>query len=273
MKPTFIIHGGAGAVYSSADRKQLFESTLAQIRDKTQHYFDTHSALDTVQYAVELMEDCELFNAGTGSKIQQDGHVRMSASIMSGEDLSYGAIINVQYIQHPIIMARHLMHTEDCVQDTTGSEALKITLSLPYHNPITPYRLKQYEKLHADKYGTVGAVAVDRHGHLAAATSTGGRGFEAPGRVSDTAMPSSTYATRDVAISCTGIGEQIVRHSPAVKLAAWMQTDPSRFEDYIQHLKSEALALQFEYGFIAITPAGKAGWMYTTPQMIFITSL
>ena len=110
------------------------------------------------------------------------------------------------------------MNKENCVVDAYGAEAVIKTLELPSYDPITPYQKEKYlRKKEIDQHGTVGAVALDRDGNLASATSTGGQSFGVPGRISDSCMPASTFASKHVAISCTGIGEHIMRHTFNVK--------------------------------------------------------
>ena len=273
MKPVFIIHGGALDQQISKERRAQKEKHILEISAATASYLESHSALETVQFAVQQLEDCELFNAGTGSCIQSDGQVRMSAAIMDGNDILYGSVINVQNVRHPIDLARYLLDQKDCVQDAQGAAKLKEVLCIPDHNAITSYRHEQYLRGRKSKTGTVGAVAMDAEGHLASATSTGGRGNETVGRVSDSCMPSSTYATKGVAVACTGIGEHIIKHSPAVKLAAYLELQPDKFNEHIKRIEKDARAKGFAYGLIAVRSSGEYASMHTTPDMVYSGSI
>lgn len=220
--PKLIIHGGFFSESQSNDEvKKAKQKALAEIAVKTHTYLKTHTALQTVVYSVALLEDCELFNAGLGSQIQSDGKIRLSAAIMDGSTQRFAGVINVEDIQNPVKIAEKLLVHDDRVLSGSGALDFARQNGFEYYNSETPQRRLEYEKKLGDsiRLGTVGAVALDGFGNLAAATSTGGKGFEMPCRVSDSATVAGNYADKHAAISCTGVGEDIVSGAIAVKIA------------------------------------------------------
>ena len=203
MQPKLIIHGGAG---SSVDSKGGLEPVRLSLHAVVNAVYplllDGASAFDAVVKACELLEDDPRFNAGTGSVLQSDGQIRMSASIMAGQEQRFSGVINVARVQHPINLAQHLQSSPDRVLSDYGAAELCRELNVPIYNPLTDERLEEWveERQHnftrkmADvARGTIGAVALDNQGRIAAGTSTGGRGFERIGRVSDSATPAGNY--------------------------------------------------------------------------------
>ncbi|MBB2146464.1 asparaginase [Pedobacter sp. LMG 31464] len=217
-----IIHGGFFSESSTnQETKKAKQDALAQIVEKAYHFLATHTALETVVYATGLLEDNELFNAGIGSQIQSDGKVRLSASLMDGKTQKFSGVINVEDVKNPIEVAQKLLDYDDRVLSGEGALAFARANGFDYFNPITAQRQLEYEaKLNQqERKGTVGCVAFDTDGNLAAATSTGGKGFEIPCRVSDSATVAGNFATDFAGISCTGVGEDIVSGALAAKIA------------------------------------------------------
>src|SRR6202012_57444 len=163
---------------------------------------------------------CDLFNAGTGSQIQSDGKIRMSASLMDGKTLEFSGVINIEGVRNPICVAEKLLRMPDKVLAGKGAQEFARENGVPYYNPETSQRRHEYEKKLSDsiRLGTVGCVALDFYGDMAAGTSTGGKGFEIPGRVSDSATAAGNYVNAFVGISCTGVGEDIVSGAVAAKI-------------------------------------------------------
>ena len=207
-----IIHGGFFSEASSdAATRKAKQDSLSEIVTSAANYLKTSSALETVVFTVTLLENNELFNAGKGSQIQADGKIRMSASIMDGATMKFSGVINIEDVKNPIRVAEKLLSYDDRVLEGAGALHFARKTGFNYFNPETSSRRTEYEhRLKSSGLGTVGCVALDDNGHLAAATSTGGKGFEIPGRVSDSATTAGNYANEFAAVSCTGVGEDIV---------------------------------------------------------------
>lgn len=215
-----IIHGGFfSESTTSLEVKKAKQNALKEIASQSYEYLQTHSAVETVVYAVTLLENNELFNAGLGSQIQSDGKIRMSASLMDGNTKKFSGVINIQNIQNPIKLSHLLMQEEDRVLGAEGANKYATEKNIPFYNPELPQRRAEYEaKLKSKGLGTVGCVALDAEGKIAAATSTGGKGFELVGRISDSATTAGNYANNFAGVSCTGVGEDIVSASLATKI-------------------------------------------------------
>ena len=208
-----IIHGGFfSESQTNQEIKKAKQEALAEIVKYGYKYLQNHTAVETAVYTVGLLEDNELFNAGTGSQIQSDGKIRLSASLMDGKTLRFSGVINVEDVKNPICIAEKLLNLEDRVLSGKGAKDFARSNGFGYYNPETPQRRWEYDKKLSDsiRLGTVGCVALDLDGNLAVATSTGGKGFEIPGRVSDSATTAGNYANGFAGISCTGVGEDIV---------------------------------------------------------------
>lgn len=215
-----IIHGGFFSESStSMDVKHAKQNALKEIAADSYEYLKTHTAVETVVYAVSLLENDPLFNAGLGSQIQSDGKIRMSASIHDGNSKKFSGVINVQNIQNPILLAEQLMQEDDRVLGAEGANKYAAEKNIPSYNPELPQRRKEYEeKVKSLGLGTVGCVALDGEGRIAAATSTGGKGFELVGRISDSATSAGNFANKFAGVSCTGVGEDIVSVALATKI-------------------------------------------------------
>lgn len=206
-----IIHGGFSERELPGEK---LEGMRQGLLDCVRHSWDSlasHSALETVVEAVRWLEDDPRFNAGTGSKLQADGRVRMSAALMDGSSRLFSGVVNVERVQNPILLARRLQGETFTVLAGEGATAWARQHGFPDYEPVGTVRPP-------DKSGTVGACALDDQGRLAAATSTGGRGQETVGRVSDSATVAGNYADAEGAVSCTGLGEEIVHEALAARL-------------------------------------------------------
>jgi len=224
------LHGGAGDAAGGADHAP-HRAALADIaNDVLARLRAGGSALDAVERAVMRLEDCPLFNAGVGAVLNRDGVPELDASIMDGATRACGAVACVSRTKSPVQLARAVMEKSPHVLYMgEGADALARELGLPAVTPdyfVTEERFRQLKDAHARNvivldhddlgdgaFGTVGAVARDRDGHLAAATSTGGLTNKHPGRVGDTALVGvGTFADdATVALSCTGTGEAFIR--------------------------------------------------------------
>jgi isoaspartyl peptidase/L-asparaginase-like protein (Ntn-hydrolase superfamily) len=228
------------------------------------------SALDAVQAAVESLEDCPLLNAGRGSVLTTDGSVEMDASIMSGADLRAGAVASVTGVRHAVALARVVMdETSHVLVTGAGAERLAGEHSLEVCSPDWFITDRQRERWMASK-GTVGAVALDGDGHLAAATSTGGVRGQLPGRVGDSPLiGAGTYADdATCAVSATGDGELIIRAGLAAEVSALMRLSGLGLERACAHaLRDRVGPLRGDAGLIAVDAAGNVAMPANTTVM------
>ncbi|MDI9222991.1 isoaspartyl peptidase/L-asparaginase [Pantoea sp. EA-12] len=255
-KAVIAIHGGAGAITRaamSAEKEQHYRQQLNAIVTAGQHILATGgSALDAVTEAVRLLEECPLFNAGKGAVFTHQGTHELDASIMDGRTLDVGAVAGVNHIRNPILAARKVLENSPHVLFIgAGAEAFAVEQGLEQVEPdffSTPERWEQLQRAlssqqmvldhdgeaqsHSDdpldpdrKFGTVGAVALDLQGNLAAATSTGGMTNKQVGRVGDSPLVGAgCYANNEtVAVSCTGTGEVFIRTLAAYDVSAQME--------------------------------------------------
>jgi len=216
-----IIHGGfIGESLTDPETKRAKQRSLSHIAEQSWHYLKTHTAAETVVYAVSLLEDDPLFNAGLGSHIQSDGRVRLSAALMDSTTQKFSGVINLENVKNPVQVAAQLMAYDDRVLSGEGAQDFARKKGHAYFDPVTAQRRHEYEMKAeaAGRKGTVGCVALDRLGNIAAATSTGGKGFEIPCRVSDSATVAGNFANACAGISCTGVGEDIVSAALAAKI-------------------------------------------------------
>jgi beta-aspartyl-peptidase (threonine type) len=218
------IHGGAGVMR----RDKPGEAHLAVLRHALDAAYQEKSALEAVTAAVVVLEDSPLFNAGRGSCLNADGEVEMDAAIMEGASLRAGAVAAVQRIRNPILAARAVMeNTGHVLLSGKGAERLARAHNLRLEAPAyfrTAKRVAALRKKLTNYHGTVGAVALDRDGNLAAATSTGGYTGKLPGRIGDSPLiGAGTYADNAAcAVSGTGLGEAFIRAAVAHDVAARM---------------------------------------------------
>lgn len=265
-----IIHGG---FFSESDQshevKVAKQNSLKNIAEKAYQYLETHSAVDTVAYAVSLLEDDELFNAGIGSQIQSDGVIRMSAALMDGETQKMSGVINIQDVKNPIFVAKKLMKEDDRVLGGNGAKIYANNNGFKNFSTEIPQRRKEYEaKLKNGGKGTVGCVAIDKNGKLAVATSTGGKGFEIPGRISDSATVAGNYANEFCAVSCTGVGEDIVSNATSAKIVTRV-TDGMSLKDAFDKTFTELKVIDGFAGAIAIDKNGNIYHQDSYPTMVF----
>ncbi|RDC54422.1 asparaginase [Pedobacter chinensis] len=266
-----IIHGGFFSESSTnQETKKAKQEALSEIASLGHEYLKTHTALETVVYTVSLLENNELFNAGIGSQIQSDGKVRLSASLMDGKTEKFSGVINVEDVQNPIGIAKDLITYDDRVLSGEGAQNFARKNGHKYFNPITKQRQQEYEaKLNQNNnQGTVGCVALDVDGNLAVATSTGGKGFEIPCRVSDSATVAGNYANQYAAISCTGVGEDIVSGAIAAKIVTRV-TDGFSLKDACDKSFSELKVLDGFAGVIGISASGEIYHCDSHPYMVW----
>lgn len=265
-----IIHGGFFSESSTNhETKVAKQQALLRIVKDSYDYLKTHTALETVVYATTLLEDDELFNAGIGSQIQSDGKIRMSASLMDGSTMKMSGVINIEEVKNPIQVAQVLQNFEDKVLGGSGATNFAREYGFKQFSTETPQRRSEYEaKLAATRIGTVGCVALDKDGKIAVATSTGGKGFEIPGRISDSATVAGNYANECCGVSLTGVGEDIVSGAVAAKIVTRV-TDGFTIEKAFEKTFAELLPFDGFAGAIAIDNKGNIFHQDSHPSMVF----
>lgn len=295
-QPRLIIHGGAGSSLKDPSRAERVREALYAVIDPVyQMLLDGASAFEAVVQGCRRLETDPTFNAGTGSAIQSDGQVRMSASLMDGSEQSFSGVINAMRLAHPVGLAEHLQGERDRVLDGVGAQELMRELGVPPHDPIVERRFRQWIRERERGFGkaavevvaqddrdehdepdepdddrgrgTIGVVAYDRDGKLCAGTSTGGRGFERVGRVSDSAMPAGNYADSNCAVSATGIGEHIIDACLSARICVRV-TDGMSLEEALQKSFGESDAKGYSFGAIAIDAQGNIGWGKTSDILL-----
>jgi L-asparaginase len=244
------------------------------------------SATDAVILGCQLLENDPRFNAGTGSVLQSDGQIRMSASLMDGIKQRFSGVINTSRIKNPIDLAVFLQESDDRVLSDYGSADLLRELNIPLYDPLTELRLQEWIQERAGNFdkamagvvaerelvteagrGTIGVVALDGQGRLAAGTSTGGKGFERIGRVSDSAMPAGNYATAQAGVSCTGIGEDIIDECLAARIVVRV-TDGHSLQAAFEKSFSESAQHQRDLGAIGLDATGAIAWGKTSEVLL-----
>lgn len=272
-----LVHGGAGR--RPADERVAGRAGCARAAKRAAEVLVAGgSALDAVQLAVELLEDDPSFNAGTGGALTEDGTLELDASIMSGMDLLAGAVCSLPPFQHPIAIARAVLEERRHVLYAgAGAAAFAQRAGFVPAAPdsmITAGARAQLERwlearANASGGGTVGAVARDRQGRLAAATSTGGIVGKRPGRVGDSpVIGAGTYADdRSGAASATGVGEGILRIGLCGRIVASMGRGESAEAATAEAIATLAERIGVDAGVIALHTDGRLGWARSTESM------
>ena len=265
-----IIHGGFFSESSTnQETKVAKQNALERIVKSSYDFLKTNSALNTVVFAVSLLEDDELFNAGIGSQIQSDGKIRMSAAIMDGETQKMSGVINIEEVKNPVQVAQILMQEDDRVLGGSGATSYARKNGFEVFSTEIPQRKAEYEaKLKSLGTGTVGCVALDKNGKIAVATSTGGKGFELVGRISDSATVAGNYANKFCGVSLTGVGEDIVSNATAAKIVTRV-TDGFSLKDAFAKTFDELLPYDGFAGAIAIDSLGNIFHQDSHPSMVF----
>lgn len=265
-----IIHGGFFSESSTSNETKVAkQNALLRIVKDAYAYMENHSALEAVVYAVSLLEDDALFNAGIGSQIQSDGKIRMSAALMDGETEKFSGVINIEEVKNPIQVAEKLMFFDDRVLGGSGATNFARKQGFEFFSTEILQRRTEFEaKLKAKGTGTVGCVALDRNGKIAVATSTGGKGFEIPGRVSDSATVAGNYANSFCGVSLTGVGEDIVSGAVAAKIVTRV-TDGFSLEKAFEKTFNELKPYDGFAGAIAIDKNGNMFHQDSHPSMVF----
>ena len=289
MKPCIIVHGGAWDIPEDA-WKAHHDGCLKATRDGYSCLQSGHSAVDAVEVAVRVMEEDPTFDAGRGSFLNADGEVEMDAAIMDGDDLAFGAVAAVQNIVHPVTLAREVMkRTQHCM--LVGEGALRFARSIGMQTVdqeflLTERELKRWQDIKKnqsfeqralfdaarDRYspkGTVGAVAIDAKGKIAAATSTGGTPSKMAGRVGDSSMIGcGNYAdSKSAGVSATGWGEPLMKVVIARRVCHSIEngkTAKEAGEEAIRYLEERVKGYG---GVIVIDKKGDMAFSHNTPRM------
>ena len=272
-----VVHGGAGNIPEG--ERPAHRAGLERALNRGWRRLEAGaSAIMAVEAAVVLLEDDPTFDAGFGSVLRLDGSVSLDASIMEGERRLAGAVAGLSRVRHPISLARHVLeNTPHVFMISAGAEALAEKAGIELCEPgelVTDRERKRLERLLESRpepgpAGTVGAVARDRHGHIAAATSTGGAPGSLPGRVGDSPIiGAGTIADdRHGGVSSTGQGENIIRVSLARVMLQRLGTGVSAsqvVEWALEHLRQETGST---CGVICIDVRGETGAAYSTAWM------
>ncbi len=271
--PLLLVHGGAGLAGKKPGLLQKKQRVIGDIvRTVWPRLLDGQSAVDAVTDIVKQLEASRYFNAGYGAVMQRDGLVRLSAALMDGSNRKFSGVQLATHIVHPSQLAYALQSKEESVVGPLGAQLLARELGLPPENPVSLEQVKRWAASleprgePVERHGTVGAVVLDNENRLAAATSTGGNRINAPDRISDSATVAGNYASSCAAISCTGIGEQIVDDGLAVRLETRV-CDGGSIINASDKTYDEALSRSRDYGWIGVDSGGSWAMYWTTEIM------
>jgi beta-aspartyl-peptidase (threonine type) len=303
------VHGGAGVIKRSSmtpEAEAAYRASMAQATEAGAKVLDQGgSSLDAVDTAIRILEDDPLFNAGRGAVFTAEGKNELDAAVMDGSNLKAGAVAGVTRTRHPISLARAVMEKSPHVMLIgAGADAFAVQAGLEQVDPSFFFTERRWQSLvnqlkkegrpvpprpagappqgpaaptaqieespDAHRYGTVGVVALDRLGNVAAGTSTGGLQGKMPGRVGDSPIiGAGTYASnQSCAVSGTGAGEYFIRLGVArevCNLVAFKGLSLQQAADQVIHKELEAL--HGDGGVIALTPDGQLAWSFNTPGM------
>lgn len=285
MKIRMVIHGGAGTIERSEmtpEKEQMYRAGLEQALKAGYALLERGgSSLDAVEAAVRVLEDDPLFNAGKGAVFTHQGTNELDASIMDGKTLRAGAVAAVQHIRNPISLARLVMEKSPHVMLVgEGAEAFGKQMGVQFVDQKYFYTEERWQALQKekasptpvsdkDRHGTVGAVALDTAGNLAAATSTGGITNKQFGRIGDSPIiGAGTYANNQTcAVSCTGDGEYFIREDVAHDVSAMMEYRKMALKEAAQAAIDKVGKLGGDGGLIAIDRDGNFAMPFNTTGM------
>ncbi len=296
----FAIHGGAGTIRKSSMTPEMEEEYRVRLREALLAGYnilkDGGNSLDAVEAAIKIMEDSPLFNAGKGAVFTGEGTIELDASIMDGKSLKAGAVAGIKRLKNPISVARlvmeqspHVLMVGDGAETFARGKGIEL-VSPDYFRTERRWqelqRAREKEKLEAEqpkrvsrnleeeyadvsKYGTVGAVALDKHGNLAAGTSTGGKTNKKFGRVGDSPIiGAGTYANnRTCAVSGTGDGEYFIRGVVAYDISAVMEYQNKSLKEAARTVIEKLGKLGGTGGIIAIDKGGNVTMPFNTEGM------
>jgi beta-aspartyl-peptidase (threonine type) len=288
---TIALHGGAGTIPRgtlSQEKEKEYIDALCEARDRGYEVLASGgNALDAITVAVQSLEDCPLFNAGKGAVFTHQGTHEMDASIMCGKTLDAGAVCGVKGVKNPVLLARTVLEKSDHILlATSGAEEFARLHGLAFEKEeyiYNAFRYGQWQEALASgdvrmdhslptefKTGTVGAVALDMHGHLAAATSTGGMTNKKFGRIGDSPIiGAGTYANNlTCAVSCTGHGEKFIQAVVAYDIACLMEYGKMSLQEACEKVVLEKLVkIGGEGGLVAVDAAGNVQLCFNSEGM------
>ena len=274
---SIVIHGGAGW-FSSMTEKEIegIESALNKAADLGYEIMlEGGTSLDAVEKAIIILENNPLFNAGKGSVYTSELKQEMDASIMDGSNLDAGAVASITSVKNPITLARYVMeNTEHVMFSSTGAEKIAKEAGLETVSPSYFYSEEKLErakkKIKADtKMGTVGVVAIDSFGNIAAGTSTGGMTNKKPGRIGDSPIiGAGTWAENGVCgVSGTGHGEYFIRLNVAKEICVLMKYQNLEVKKAAQIVIDRLAAMGADGGVIVLDNMGVPAMVFNTPAM------
>lgn len=279
-KPEYVlvIHGGAGTILKknmTSEKERAYELKLKEALMVGREVLEKGgTSLDAITRSILVMEDSPLFNAGKGSVLTEEGIVEMDASIMDGESGMAGAVAGVHNIKNPILAARmvmektpHVLITGEGADKKAQEFGLEIKDSSYF---ITDRRLNSYNRVKENrKHGTVGAVALDKYGNLAAGTSTGGMTYKMKGRVGDSPIiGAGTFADNVCAVSATGHGEFFIRNVVAYDISALMKYNGMSLSDASEEvIMNKLVKIGGDGGIIAVDKQGNFTMAFNTAGM------
>lgn len=304
-KWALVLHGGAGVIASmSPEAEANYRAGLKEALTAAAKVLDKGgSSLDAVETAIKLLEDNPLFNAGRGAVFAADGTNQLDAAIMDGETMRAGAVADVQRTRNPISLARAVMEQSPHVMLIgSGADEFAAHVHLEQVPPSFFFTERRWQELvqqlekdgspipprpvgappappaktvaefesSGHKFGTVGVVALDRHGNIAAGTSTGGTTAKRWSRVGDSPIiGAGTYASnQSCAVSATGTGEYFIRLTVARTICALVQYKGMSLQQAVdQVVQKDLAAIHGDGGVIALTPDGQLAWSFNTPRM------
>ncbi|QNL50499.1 isoaspartyl peptidase/L-asparaginase [Olivibacter sp. SDN3] len=298
---TLVIHGGAGTIVKTAmtsAKEAAYEEVLTKALQTGYHILqEGGAALDAVEATIHVLEDSPLFNAAKGAVFTNNGRNELDASIMDGRTLNAGAVAGVTNIRNPITAARAVMEkSEHVMLSGKGAENFAQQVGVTLVDPSYFYTQDRWDALQRalkkdstaagenvdnrqaakagtvnrdDKFGTVGCVALDQQGNLAAGTSTGGMTNKKFGRIGDSpVIGAGTYANNEsVAVSCTGWGEFYIRHVVAHDIAALMSYKQLSVEEAAAAVMAKVANAGGDGGLIALDKAGNMAMPFNTEGM------
>jgi L-asparaginase / beta-aspartyl-peptidase len=274
--PVILVHAGAGGISDDLrERESECRAALVEALTVGAAALDGGGAVEAVSAAVMVMESFPLFNAGYGSVLCSDGSVEMSAAIMRGSDRAAGAVATLRRTRHPIAAALSLLDAPPVLLAGDPADAHAAAQGLEQHDPsefVTDRQRRRLERWLGDRgapgdRGTVGAVCLDADGLLAAATSTGGRLGQRPGRVGDSPqIGAGTWADRAVAVSCTGAGESFIRCG-AARLLGSLVANGLAIDAAARTVLDEVAECDGVGGLIAADAAGNVALPFSTEAM------
>lgn len=290
-KPVIVIHGGAGpdSDYIKENKKE-YEKALNEALEAGYEVLENNgTAVDAAEAAVKYMEDCELFNCGRGSAINAKGEVEMCCAMMDGNSMKAGAVAIIKEVKNPVTVAKAIMQSDELLYlGSTGAEDFAREIDAAFMPPdyfITQHQWEAYKKKKEEvvedmektakrqrvkSHGTVGAVALDKQGNVAAATSTGGSDYSHESRIGDSSMIGiGCYAENATcAVSCTGDGEYIIRSVVAKAITCEMKynkLNATEACDWI--INEENKDIDGDMGVIAIDAKGNIGMEFNSERM------